>query len=71
MECRRREGWKCLFGCIAAEWEEKMEELTEYIENFAAGVLFCIAVWLLFSQCSTAFSEIGESLHDLEVLYVF
>lgn len=47
-----------------------MEELTEYIENFAAGVLFCIAVWLLFSQCRAAFGETGRSLHDFEVLYV-
>lgn len=48
-----------------------MEELTEYIEDFAAGVLFCIAVWLLFLQCRAAFGEISEGLHSFEVLYAF
>lgn len=47
-----------------------MEEGMEYIAAFASGVLFCIAVWLLFAQCSRFFPLMEMfSLRDFEVMY--
>lgn len=44
----------------------------EYIATFASGVLFCIAVWLLFAQCGRLFAvEEMFSLRDFEVMYAF
>jgi len=48
-----------------------MEEIAEYISSFAAGVLFCLAVWILFLQCDGLFAEpVGEVLREFEVMYV-
>lgn len=48
-----------------------MEDLTEYITAFAAGVIFCIAVWLLFAQCRGVFAALeGGSARSFEVMYV-
>ncbi len=48
-----------------------MEDLTEYIAAFAAGVLFCIAIWIFFAQCETLFPACdGFSMRDFEVMYV-
>lgn len=48
-----------------------MEEIAEHIGAFAAGVLFCFAIWMLFLQCDGLFSETaGEVLREFEVMYV-
>ena len=48
-----------------------MEEIAEHIGDFAAGVLFCLAIWMLFLQCDGLFSKtVGEALREFEVMYV-
>lgn len=48
-----------------------MEEIADYIGSFAAGVLFCLAVWILFLQCDgLLFKSAEEMLREFEVMYV-
>ncbi len=48
-----------------------MGEIAEHIGAFAAGVLFCLAIWILLLQCDGLFSEtVGEILREFEVMYV-
>ncbi len=48
-----------------------MEERAEYISVFVSGVVFCMAVWLLFAQCGRLAETFGPTgLRSLEVMYV-
>lgn len=47
-----------------------LEDIVEYMGAFAAGILFCMAVWLLLLQCGGVFGQgVGEVLRDFEVMY--
>lgn len=62
----------CFAQCFEVEnGEKKMEEIADYIGSFAAGVLFCLAVWILFLQCDgLLFKSAEEMLREFEVMYV-